>query len=316
MKRCFIAYNPTAGRFPSRLLVERAAQVFREHDWSIQFEPTLDGEHITRLARQSADEGYDYFIIAGGDGSVNRAVAGLLGTQTALGVLPAGTSNVWAQEQGLPGLSWTRWMSLEESARRLAHAPVRVVDAGTCNDRPFLLWAGIGLDGFVIHHIEPRKRWEKQFAVVQYAASVVWRASFWHGMNLSAEVDGKQTRGHFLLALVSNVHLYAGGIAHVSPRARLDDGQMDLWLFEGENLGDVVQMAWELLAGNHIHSDKVTQVIFRELILESNSPLYVQLDGEPASWNDRVTVSVHPASLRVLIPENTPQPLFSKDYPD
>jgi len=313
MKRCFIAYNPTAGRFPSRLLVERAARVFRDHDWNIQLEQTLDGEHITQLARQSADDGYDYFIIAGGDGSVNRAVAGLLGTQTALGVLPAGTSNVWAQEQGLPGLSWTRWMALEESAQRLAHAQVRVVDAGKCNGRPFLLWAGIGLDGFVIHHIEPRGRWEKHFAVAQYAASVVWRASFWHGMNLMAEVDGNQIRGHFLLALVSNVHLYAGGIAQVSPQARLDDGKMDLWLFEGEHLGDVVQLAWELLAGNHTQSDKVTQVIFRELILESNSPLYVQLDGEPASGNGRVAITVQPESLRILIPENTPRSLFSKE---
>jgi len=313
MKKCFIAYNPTAGRYPSRLLVERAARVLEQHDWSVQLEQTFDGEHITRLAHQAADTGFDYFIIAGGDGSLNRAVTGLIGSHTALGVLPAGTANVWAQELGLPGLSWTRWTSLEESARRLADAQVRTVDAGICNGRPFLLWAGIGLDGFIVHHIEPRKRWEKHFAVVQYAASVAWHASFWRGMNLLAVVDGQEISGHFLLALVSNVHLYAGGVAQVSPQARLDDGKMDLWLFEGETLGDVVQLAWELWAGNHTHSDKVRQIVFQELHIESTSPLFVKLDGEPAEGDGRVTISVHPHALRVLVPAGTPQPLFSLD---
>lgn len=313
MKKCLIAYNPTAGRYPSRILVERASRIFLEHDWDVQLKQSKSGEHITRIAKQCAEEGYDYFIIAGGDGSINRAVEGLLGTQTALGVLPAGTSNVWAQEQGLPGLSWTRWMALEESARRLADARVRLVDVGICNGRPFLLWSGIGLDGFVIHHIEPRKRWEKHFALAQYATSVVWRAGFWRGMNLEVTADGRQISGHFLLALVSNVRLYAGGIAQISPGARIDDGKMDLWLFEGEHLSDVVQLAWDVLSGSHTHSEKITQVIFRELILESATPLYTQLDGEPEVWKDRVLVSVQPRLLRVLIPVNTPQPLFSHE---
>jgi YegS/Rv2252/BmrU family lipid kinase len=311
MKKCLIAYNPTSGRYPSRILVERAARIFEGHHWSVRLEQSLDSDHITHLARKSADEGYDYFFIAGGDGSINQAVAGLIGTETALGVLPAGTANVWSQELGLPGLSWTRWMALDESARRLVQAQVREVDVGTCNGRPFLLWAGVGLDGFVIHHIEPRKRWEKQFAVVQYVTSVVWRATYWHGMNLEAEVEGKHITGHFLLALVSNVHLYAGGIAQVSPNAILDDGKMDLWLFEGEHLVDVLQLAWGVLAGEHTHSEKVMHIEFQQLCFRSSSSLYMQLDGEPASGGGEVTISVQPRALKVLVPPGVPRSLFA-----
>ena len=151
--KCLVAYNPAAGRYPSRLLVERAARVFQQVGWTVQLEQTQNSEHITRLARQAAQAGMDYFIIAGGDGSVNRAVAGLINSETALGVLPAGTSNVWAQELGLPGLSWTRWIALEESARRLAQAHIQTIDVGVCNQQPFLLWAGVGLDGFIVHRI-------------------------------------------------------------------------------------------------------------------------------------------------------------------
>lgn len=307
---CLIAYNPVAGRYPSRLLVERASRIFLARGWSVQLEQTHSGQHITELACQAAEKGMDYFIIAGGDGSVNRAVAGLVNTRTALGVLPAGTSNVWAQELGLPGLSWTRWMALEESAKRLADSQVKLVDVGVCNGQPFLLWAGAGLDGFIVNRIEPRQRWERNFAVMHYAASVVWHASFWHGMNLDVVVEDKRIEGHFLVAIVSNVHLYAGGIAKLSPGARLDDGLMDLWLFEGETLGDVLQLAWDLWSGSHVISDRVHRVEFRRLSMSADVPIYLQLDGEPAVGDGGVSISVVPRALRVLVPGNLTTNLF------
>ena len=315
MPQGIIAYNPNAGRFPSRMLTERARHVLSQFGWQLSLKQTLSGDHTTQLARQAADEGLDAFFIAGGDGSVNQAMMGLVGSDTALGVLPCGTANVWAQELGLPGLSWTRWMALEESARRLASAKVCKVDIGLCNQRPFLLWAGVGLDAFVVHHLEPRSRWEKHFALAHYGASIVWHASYWHGMNIRVETDGDQILGHFLLALVSNVHLYAGGFANLSPHARLDDGLMDLWLFEGEALGDTVQRVFDLLACRHIQSERVHQVQFRSLRLESESPAYVQVDGEPTDVVNPVTIVVQPRALRVLVPENTPQLLFNPDQP-
>ena len=311
MPHGMIAYNPSAGRYPSRMLTERARDVLRQYGWQLTLEQTTSGDHTTQLAKKAADGGLDAFFIAGGDGSVNRAMIGLVGTGTALGVLPCGTANVWARELGLPGLSWTRWMALEESAMRLAAAPICVVDIGLCNHRPFLLWAGVGLDAFVVHHLEPRSRLEKHFAVAQYAASIVWHASYWHGMNIQVKTDGSQILGHFLLALVSNVHLYAGGFANLSPHARLDDGLMDLWLFKGETLGDTVQLVLDLLAGRHIQSERVHRVQFRSLRLESESPTYVQVDGEPIDVVSPVTITVQPKALRVLVPENTPQPLFN-----
>jgi diacylglycerol kinase (ATP) len=167
------------------------------------------------------------------------------------------------------------------------------------------------LDAFVVHHIEPRNRWVKLFATTHYAASIIWYASFWHGLNLRVETDGNQIEGHFLLALVSNVHLYAGGLANLSPQARLDDGIMDLWLFEGETLGDTVQLVLDLLAGNHVQSQRVHQVQFHQLRLESESPAYVQVDGEPCDVNLPVTFSIQPKALRVLVPNETPQRLFN-----
>jgi diacylglycerol kinase family enzyme len=205
-------------------------------------------------------------------------------------------------------------MALEESARLLAEANTHAVDIGLCNGRPFLLWAGVGLDAFVVHRIEPRNRWEKHFAVVHYAASTVWNASFWHGANLRIQVDGKEISGHYLLALVSNIHLYGGGLVELSPDARLDDGLMDLWLFDGETLGDTVQRAWDMISGRTLQSEHIFHTPFRRLSLESDSPQYIQVDGEPASGDGAVSIEILPRSLVVFIPPNPPH-LLLQDHP-
>jgi len=314
MQRGDLIYNPSAGRFPSGILAERAANVLRDYGWEINLYQTDSGNHVTSLARQAAEQGRDGLFVVGGDGSVNLAARGLMGSHTALGVLPGGTSNVFAQELGLPGLTWTRLMALEESAHRLGLGSVREVDLGYAAGKPFLCWSGIGLDAFVIHRIEPRQRWEKHFAIAAYAASSVWQAQFWRGINLKACADGQIVEGHYLLAIMSNISLYAGGLARLSPDALLDDGEIDMWLLQGDTLGDVIQQAWDLIAGRHLESDLAQRIPFHHLVLESDRPLYVQVDAEPVEYDQRsIEVTVLPKALRVLVPPEPPRRLFVDD---
>jgi len=315
MRRACLVYNPIAGRYPSSILADRAATLLRQNGWAIAIEQSHSGAHITELSRWAAAEGLDAFFIIGGDGSVNLAASGLIHSNTALGVLPAGTSNVWAQELGLTSLGRPRQACVEESALRLAGATVRRVDVGICNDRPFLLWSGVGLDAFVVHRLEPRTRLEKYLSIPSYALRATWSASLWHGMNLDVVVDGSEIHGHYLMGVVTNIRRYAGGLAILSPQAYLDDGVMDLWLFKGDNMADTVQVALELVAGRHAQSGQVQHYPFQELHLESGSPMYMQLDGEPYSSEAGVTIKVAAAALPVLIPQELHTTLFSTDAP-
>jgi YegS/Rv2252/BmrU family lipid kinase len=294
------------------MLTERAASVLQSRGWQIEIATTLSGEHITHLAKQAAQDGLEAFIVVGGDGSINRALPGLIGTRTALGVLPGGTGNVWAQELGLPGLTWTRLTALEESARRMVKAEVRSVDVGLCNGIPFLLWAGVGLDAFVVHRIEPRNQWEKPFAVLHYAATVVWEASQWQGIELNVMDGNRQMSGRYMLGVVSNIRKYAGGLLKLSPNAQMDDGLMDLWLFEGSTLEETLLQAWNLLSGRHVQSERVQYIPFQKISLRSDAPLYVQIDGEPEQSGELIEFTVVPQALRVLVPENAPRSLYSQ----
>jgi len=297
------------------MLTERAADILRANGWQIHLETTHGGPHITDLAREAVSQKMDAFFSSGGDGSVNHAINGLVGSDTALGVLPAGTANVWAKEIGLPDLTWTRLNALEESAILMADPEIRYADVGLCDGRSFLLWNGVGLDAYIVHHIEPRSRWEKHFSVAQYATSALLQATTFGGIDLHIDADGENFSGHYLLAVVSNIHRYAGGLAEISPSACIDDNEMDLWLFAGDTLLEAVTHAYELWAGRHLESDQARCVPFRKATISSESLLYVQVDGEPVEARNDVNISIQPRALRVLIPPGASQSLFSQnDY--
>lgn len=311
--RAQMIFNPMAGKFPSEYLLERAGRILTTNGWEVDIIQAKSHNHITRLAKRAAVMGIDIVFMAGGDGSLHRAAAGLMGSETALSVLPSGTANVWAQELGLPPLSWTNLTALETSVKKLLNGTIRTMDVGICQGTPFLLWSGAGFDAFVVHHLEPRSRWQKQFASTHYAANMAWLARSWTGMDLNIWVDGEKVDGKYIVVLVTNIHLYAGGIAKLSPKARIDDGKIDLWLFSGDTMLETIQHIFDLAAGRHINSEKTSYYSCEEIKIKSKTDLFLQLDGEPIPPSKTVNISIKPQSLRVLIPSDLPRPLFSKD---
>lgn len=309
-KRAVLIYNPTAGAFPSGIIILKTSELLMELGWDLEIVQSRDGPHITELAQQAAKNGLEAVFIAGGDGSVNLAMAGLIGTETALGVLPAGTSNVLSQELRISGTHFLRLGKLQEAARKLASGVVQRVDVGYCNKKPFLLWAGIGLDGFIVHRIEPRKPWEKQLSALHYTSKAVWNVHLWSGINLEVETESRIIRGNYLMAVASNIHLYAGGLAELSPSARMDDGVMDLWLFEGNSPIDAYQRALDVFVKRHTSSEHFICLPFQRLMIRSEAPLYTQLDAEPYTGKGEIQLEVAPRSLRLIVPDTVRSDLF------
>jgi YegS/Rv2252/BmrU family lipid kinase len=302
MADALLVYNPAAGRFSVRPFLASVIRSLSDYGWRMEVAETLNGRHTTQLASMAAAENYRAVFAIGGDGTIGQAAAGLLGSQTALGVLPAGTQNVWARELGLTAFTLLHWRALRENARRLAKAPSCAIDIGLCNHQPFLMWAGIGLDAITVQKLEPRRRFVKYLAVPQYAATTIWNASIWHGMKLRVWADEQRVEGRFLLAVASNIRHYLGGLAVISPGAYLDDGLMDLWLLSGDNLADAFRHFFDMLAGRHLTSEQARCIPFRKVRIESDTPFSIQMDGEPMLGAHEADIELVPKGLRVLIP--------------
>jgi diacylglycerol kinase family enzyme len=265
---------------------------------------TLSGTHATQTAHQAAAENYDAVFAIGGDGTVSQVASGLLNSETALAVLPAGTTNVWAFEQGQKSFSWFHWRALRENAALLANVEPQRVDVGLCNDQPFLLWAGVGLDAQTIHKMEPRHRFIKHISVPHFFASTVWESAFWHGLDLRVWADGKLVEGHYLIAVATNIRHYAGGLSVLSPNALLDDNEMDMWLLSGDGVADTLRIFFDLVAGRHLTSDQARCLPFHHARVESDAAFSVQVDGDPALGGHHADLTIKHRALKILMPNN------------
>jgi diacylglycerol kinase (ATP) len=302
MRSGVIVYNPAAGRFPVKPFIKSAVEELETAGWQVDVEATRSGMHTVELARQAAADKKDAVFAVGGDGTIGNVVNGLIGTDTALGVLPAGTANVWSMELGLSPFAWTRPWILRQNASLLANAPVHYIDVGMCNEFSFMMWAGIGLDALTIQSIEPRIRLEKFFAMPEYAARTIWKAATWNGIHLRLWADGEEVEGRYILAVATNIRHYLGGLSNLSPDAYLDDGLLDMWLFSGSHLGDALRHAYDLWRGNHFTSDTARQITFQSLRIEAESPYWIQTDGEPRGSTQQTEIHVRSRALRMLMP--------------
>ncbi|NJN99702.1 MAG: YegS/Rv2252/BmrU family lipid kinase [Anaerolineales bacterium] len=234
MNLCFIV-NPAAGSGGFQKLVLEAAEHLKQFDCTVERVETCakgDGIH---LARRAAAEGFDVAVAVGGDGTINEVCNGLVGTETALAVLPAGTANVYAADVGIP-----IWWPLNPGAvlnaaevivtgqhRRIDLGRLRLAD-GT--ERYFLMWCGIGLDAAISEAIKPGDT--RRLGMGAWILSGLLVTFDFMGTRATIRTDAGLVKGRVLLAVVSNGQLY-GRVWRMSPEAKMDDGLLDVGIMTG-----------------------------------------------------------------------------------
>ena len=148
-RRMLVIVNPYATTVSDRLrnLVVYALQ----SRYSVEAIDTQERNHATQICREAASEGYDAVVAFGGDGTVNEAANGLVGSNTPLTALPGGSTNVWARTLGIPN------DVVDATEHLLAMADEwepRRVDLGRVNDRHFVFASGVGLDASVVRRVD------------------------------------------------------------------------------------------------------------------------------------------------------------------
>jgi len=303
-----LIHNPTAGPREVEAELDLVIEYLSEQGWQIRRRVTEHAGHATELARQAALNGLDAVLIAGGDGTMREAAEGVIGTRTALGVLPTGTGNVWAKELGLPAFTLTNPNRLLVAAHLLHEATIRAIDVGRANDRHFLLFAGLGLDAQIARDLEPRQRATKRLGVLAYLVAGVMAASVFYGVHTTVVIDGKVLKGRSLFILISNAQLY-GGLLRITPEAQVDDGLLDVVIFSGVGPKYTLRHLLSVLGGRHLQDPSVKFLRARRVMVDCVEPWPIHLDGDPLGTTP-MTFQVVPRALRVLIPPTAPLSLF------
>jgi len=248
--------------------------------------------HAFALA-QAAAAGRAALVCAwGGDGTVNEVARALVGTGTALGVVPAGSGNGLARELGLP---WDPVQALGVALGRRE----RVIDVGDADGRLFVNVAGIGLDAEVAARFNARPGARRGlWPYVWMGAHELLR---YRAREYTIRVGGETWREEALVILCANGRQYGGG-AVVAPTARLDDAQLDLVVVAPRAPLLALRDSLHLFRGTLDRAPGVRTARAPTIEVAGREPLLFHVDGEAVAGGPTIAIHIRPAVLRVRVP--------------
>lgn len=263
--------------------------------------PTTGSGTAGTLARQAIDNGADLILGAGGDGTLNEILSGMVHSRVPLGVLPAGTANVLAREIGLG-------CSMGRAARLLGDCVAHRVSAGLLRmegaSRHFLLMAGIGFDAHIVYNLDTSLKGKLgQLAYWRAALKEVGREL----EEFEAQSDGRSFRTSF--ALASRVRNYAGYL-EVAHNASLLADDFEVALFEGRSTMRYLTRYLPAVAARRQRVPGIDFLRARRMSFSAaaDESVYIQVDGEYAGRLP-ASVEIVPDAITLLTP-----PSFSESH--
>jgi YegS/Rv2252/BmrU family lipid kinase len=294
--------NPRAGSGGARRRWPEAARLFAERMGAVEVRFTEGPGHATALARELADCGCDPLIAAGGDGTLNEVVNGIL-TATArprLGVLPLASGGDFARGIGVKdvraaveALAAGGWRSIDAfRARFLGPGGERV-------ERCFLNAASFGLGAIAAAGVRGWKRAAP--GRVRYLAAAIPALASGRGFQVSLYLDDAPL-GRFDVTTVAVANgQYQGGGIRIAPEAALDDGLADVTMVERVGLAEVAAHLPILYSGALYSHPKVRHWRAARVRAEAEGEVRVELDGEPVGTLP-LEIEALPGALRVIYP--------------
>jgi diacylglycerol kinase (ATP) len=245
-----------------------------------------------KYARKAAAKGVDVLFVWGGDGSVQRCIDAVAGTDTAVAILPAGTANLLASNLNVPH-------DIEAAVRIGLHGDRRRLDTGSVNGERFTVMAGAGFDARLIADAD---RGAKDR--LGSAAYLVTGLKSLRGRRVRAtiDVDGKRFfTGKISCVLAANVGKVLGGV-EAFPRARPDDGRLDLGVVTAKSPADWARTFGRVALGHPERSPfaKVTRA--KKIRIRFEEKVRFELDGGARPASRKLRIKVHPGSVTVCVP--------------
>jgi diacylglycerol kinase family enzyme len=285
--------NPIAGR-------GRGATTAKEIALSLQkrgYIPHLIFDHPARANLPNLP--LHAAISIGGDGTLRTVVSNLSQKKYApppIVVVPTGTANLMGQSLGL---DWSLPHLGDQVASALNTYRLVPRDVATANGRLFLIVAGAGLDGQIIHELERRRT--GPISLLHYALPGALSLKSWHYPEITVTVDGQRIFGPAKgMAMVGNVREHGIGFSFLS-KAHPDDGLLDILAFPCQNVFEGFEMLLHAAAGQMTEQEGVVYTTGKHCQITSPHPVPIQADGEAAGFTP-LEVELLPFQVPFVVP--------------
>jgi YegS/Rv2252/BmrU family lipid kinase len=284
--------NPRAGVAAHRTheAVERGRPSWKDYAVYLTREPG----HATELAREAVAAGADVVLAVGGDGTVNEVARGLIGSAAALGIVPVGSGNGLARALRIPLQPEAALHALESGARRR-------MDVGSLNGRLFLNVAGIGFDAVVGQAFHERGRKGGRRGILGYLRLSLLELRAYQAPRLVIEAGEERLDLAAFVVTFANGPQYGSG-AVINPGGKLDDGRLEVVVFESGPLWRTLAAAPRLFLGGLERAPGYQRLVGPAATVTAAAPAAVHCDGDPVEAADRVEVKLRPRALEILVP--------------
>ena len=270
----------------------RVLRFIENHADRLSLHPTHHAGEAREIAARFAAEGEPVIIAAGGDGTLNEVVNGLVGSRTVLGVLPAGTMNVFAREMGIP------FDSLERALQVIERGFIQEVDLFVANGAPFVQMAGVGFDAMVIEETT----WEakKKLGPLAYLLAAVKVLGETPPQLEVILPDGRREEG--VAVLTGNGALY-GGPFKFFRNANNHDSKLDVLVYKEAGYRIVLDSLRGLAFGGIDLMDSTSYFQAEKFVVRAEREVPVEVDGEWLGRFSEIRFAESANRLRVIAPE-------------
>lgn len=290
--RAYAIVNPAAGRGRGARLARTLGAEFEAAGMILEVAVSPAPGEAARLAAGAVDDGHTTIVAVGGDGTANEVANGMIGSPAALALYPIGSGNDLARSLGYP-----RGRAKRHLARWIAtQARRRTIDVGEANGRIFLNVAGIGIDGHVAARVVASER--VVGSRLAYLVGSLVSIATYRPQRMEVRIDGETQFGDFLTVVASNGRFFGSGM-QPAPRAKLDDGMLDVTVAgDISRLGTVATLA-RLYFGKHENGTTIVTRPAREVEIDLPHVVPMQLDGE-VGRAEHLRIRVRPSALDVI----------------
>lgn len=290
MARLMLIINPISGTGSKKGVAGMVEQAMAACGHDVDVRLTGARGDATRLAGEAARKGYYGVLACGGDGTVNETARALCSTDTALGILPAGSGNGLARHLQIP-------VDISSALKVVASDNIVASDYGTVNGIPFFCTFGMGFDAAVSHRFARQSR----RGIFSYIKSAISEYVQFRPQTYTVSANGKLLTEKAFLIAVCNASQW-GNNAYIAPEASITDGLLDITIVHSGTAIDTAVMGMDIFTGYISKNTMVHTFRAPACVIYRNGEGEAHIDGEPMMMDDILDVKCHHGVLKIFTP--------------
>lgn len=292
MKNIVFIMNPISGTVSKHAIPSLIERYLDKEKFSYTIRETQYAGHATEIAKECVVEGVDIVVAVGGDGTVNEVGKSLIGSKTALAIVPCGSGNGLARHLMLP-------MAPSKALKVINECEIHDLDYGIINNKPFFCTCGMGFDAFIsMKFAEAGKR-----GLATYLENVLKEGLKYKPETYEIEDETGTKRYKAFLVSVANASQY-GNNAYIAPQASMSDGLLDVIIMEPFDVLEAPQVGIDMLNKTLDKNSKIKTFKTKHIHISRKEPGLIHYDGDPTTAEANIDISIVSKGIKMVVNPN------------